>query len=94
MIRYDPTLVDLTSNFFVLCTDLKVYLYNYSKWVEYMNIHDGKHYGKWNFQSNPYQLRELVSNSRGARFFPLFFISDWHFCKQTETLISHYINGF
>ena len=30
MIRYDPTLVDLTSNFCVLCTNVKVYLYNYS----------------------------------------------------------------
>ena len=30
MIRYDPTLVDLTSNFFVLCTNMKVNLYNYS----------------------------------------------------------------
>ena len=29
MIRYDPTLVDLTSNFFVRCTNVKVYLYNY-----------------------------------------------------------------
>ena len=29
-IRYDPTLVDLTSNFFVLCTNMKVCLYNYS----------------------------------------------------------------
>ena len=28
--RYDPTLVDLTSNFFVLCTNVRVYLYNYS----------------------------------------------------------------
>ena len=27
MIRYDPTIVDLTSNFFVLCTNVKVYLY-------------------------------------------------------------------
>ena len=26
----DPTLVDLTSNFFVLCTNMKAYLYNYS----------------------------------------------------------------
>ena len=26
----DPTLVDLISNFFVLCTNMKVYLYNYS----------------------------------------------------------------
>ena len=37
MIRYDPTLVDLTSNFFVLiyiCNKMKVYLYNYSSWVE------------------------------------------------------------
>ena len=30
VIRYDTTLVDLTSNFFVLCTIVKVYLYNYS----------------------------------------------------------------
>ena len=43
MIRYDPTLVQLTSNFFVLCTNVKVYLFNYSKWVELnMNIHEGK----------------------------------------------------
>ena len=27
MIRYDPTLVDLTSNFFVLCTNLKKNIY-------------------------------------------------------------------
>ena len=26
--RYDPILVDLTSNFFVLCTNMKVYLYS------------------------------------------------------------------
>ena len=43
LIRYDPTLVDLTSNFFVLCTNMKVYLYNYPYWVvPSMNIHDGK----------------------------------------------------
>ena len=30
VIRYDPTLVDLTSIFFVLRTNMKVYLYNYS----------------------------------------------------------------
>ena len=31
MIRYDPELVNLTSNFFVIiCTDVKVYLNNYS----------------------------------------------------------------
>ena len=30
IIRYDPTLVDLTSNFLSLCTNVKVYLYNYS----------------------------------------------------------------
>ena len=30
MIRYDLTIVDLTSTFFVLCTSVKVYLYNYS----------------------------------------------------------------
>ena len=29
MSRYDPTLVGLTSNFFVLCTNMKVYLMNY-----------------------------------------------------------------
>ena len=28
-IRYEPILVDLTSNFFVLCTNMKIYLYNY-----------------------------------------------------------------
>ena len=39
----DPTLVDLTSNFVVLCTNMKVYLYNYSFWVEpSMTIHEGK----------------------------------------------------
>ena len=26
----DPTLEDMTSNFFVLCTNMQVYLYNYS----------------------------------------------------------------
>ena len=30
MIRYDPTLVELTSNFFVLFTNVKDYLYSYS----------------------------------------------------------------
>ena len=30
MIRYDPTLVDLTRNFFVICTNVKVYLYSFS----------------------------------------------------------------
>ena len=29
MIRYDPILVDLTSNFSDLCTNVKVYLNNY-----------------------------------------------------------------
>ena len=43
MIRYVPTLVDLTSNFFVLCKNVKDYLYNYSLWPELsMNIHEGK----------------------------------------------------
>ena len=43
MIRYDPTLVGLTSNFFVLCKNVKVYYYNYSRWVELrMNFCDGK----------------------------------------------------
>ena len=40
MIRFDPTLLDLTSNFFALCTNMEVYLYNYSKWMKLsMNIH-------------------------------------------------------
>ena len=29
MIIFDPTLVDLTRNFFVLCTNVKFYLYNH-----------------------------------------------------------------
>ena len=42
MIRHDPTLLELTSYFVVICTDVKVYLYNYSQWVELsMNIHEG-----------------------------------------------------
>ena len=45
MIRYDPTLMDLTINFFVLYTNVKIYLYNYSKLVDLnMNIHDGNGY--------------------------------------------------
>ena len=28
----DPTQVDLTSNFIALCANMKVYLYNYSRW--------------------------------------------------------------
>ena len=40
-----PTLVDLTSIFFVLCTNVNVYLYNYSYWAELsMNIHKGRGY--------------------------------------------------
>ena len=43
MIIYDPSLVDLTSNFFVLCTNMKVYVYDYSMGVELsINIHGGK----------------------------------------------------
>ena len=39
----EPIPADLTSNFFVLCTKMKVDLYNYSKLVEpCMNILDGK----------------------------------------------------
>ena len=39
----DTRLVDLTSNFFVLCTKMEVYLYSYSLWVELsMNSHEGK----------------------------------------------------
>ena len=41
----DPTLVDRTSSFFVLCTNLKVYLFNHSKWVELsMTNYEGKGY--------------------------------------------------
>ena len=40
MIGYDPKLVDLINNFFVLCTKVKVKLNNYSLWMELsMNIH-------------------------------------------------------
>ena len=39
--------MDLAGNFFVVCTDMKVYLYNYSFWVELgMNIHKGKGYSR------------------------------------------------
>ena len=37
MIRYDPTIVNLISNFFVLCTKVKDYLYNYSNRVKLSN---------------------------------------------------------
>ena len=33
-IRYDPALVDLTCYVFGLCTNVTVYLMDYSKWVE------------------------------------------------------------
>ena len=52
MIRYDPTLVDLTSNFLILFSNVKVCLYNYSWWVELgMNIHEGKGYNQFVFPS-------------------------------------------
>ena len=39
----DSTQVDLTSNFFDLCINMKVYLYSYSHWVELsMSIHEKK----------------------------------------------------
>ena len=38
MIRYDPTPEDLTSNFFVLGTNVNHYLCVYSNWVE-LRIH-------------------------------------------------------
>ena len=39
----DLILVDLTSYFSILCTNMNVYLYNYSQWVEpSMNDHEGK----------------------------------------------------
>ena len=45
MIRYDPTLVDLTCFFFDLFTNVKAYLHNFSWWVEFsMNIHEGRGY--------------------------------------------------
>ena len=42
MIRYAPTLVDLTNDFFVLCTNVHVqYFYKNSKWVELsMSMHE------------------------------------------------------
>ena len=43
MNRYDCILVKLTRNFFVLCTNVNVNLYNFSLWLELnMNIHEGK----------------------------------------------------
>ena len=43
IIIYDSTLLNLTSKYFVPCTHVKVYLHNYSEWVELsMNIHEGK----------------------------------------------------
>ena len=36
-INYDSTLVDLTSNFFILCTYMKIWRMELS-----MNIHEGK----------------------------------------------------
>ena len=42
MIGYDPTLVGMRINFLVLCTNVNVYLHNFSEWVEpSMNIHEG-----------------------------------------------------
>ena len=32
MIRYDRTLVDVTSNFFVLCTNMNIYIIIHSGW--------------------------------------------------------------
>ena len=44
--KYDisaPTLLNLTNNFLVQCRNVKIYLNNYSMWVELsMNIHEGK----------------------------------------------------
>ena len=41
MITCNPKLVNQITNFVVLCTNMKVYLYNNSKWVEFsMNIHE------------------------------------------------------
>ena len=43
MISFDPTLLDLISNFFALCTNTHVFIYNYPQWVELsMIIHEGK----------------------------------------------------
>ena len=44
--------VDLTSNFSVLCTNVKVYLHTYSYWVEpTMNIHEGKGLKQYSFNN-------------------------------------------
>ena len=41
MIGYDHTLVGLTSNVFVYCTNVKIYLYKYAQWMELsMYIHE------------------------------------------------------
>ena len=39
MIRYDPTLADLTGNFFVTCANVKIYLYNCQAGVEFNILH-------------------------------------------------------
>ena len=57
MIRYDPTLVELTSNFFDLRTNVKVHLYNYSQWVELsMNFHVGKGTTKFQIKTRLHSL--------------------------------------
>ena len=39
----DPTLLDLTSNFIIQCTNMNVFLYNYSYWAEpCMSVYEGK----------------------------------------------------
>ena len=42
MIRYDPTLSDLTGNFFVICTNVKICINNCSEWLEFNILHAEK----------------------------------------------------
>ena len=58
--------MDLTSNLFVLCTNMKVYLFNYSQWVELsMNIHEEK--GKMGILANSENTFERSQNAAFVR---------------------------
>ena len=57
MIRYDPTLVDLTSNFFVLCTNMNVFIY--------IIIHSGLSLA-WIFMKERVYLSEILYNTYPA----------------------------
>ena len=77
MIRYDPTLMDLPSNFFVLCTNMKAYIFNKSQWVELsMNIHEKK--GKY---GNLIPLSESIQVRIHLRNLLTHILLFWHFLE-------------